>query len=107
MNLLEIIVLIVIAGIALSGYRKGFVRKLASMVSFVLSIVLVSVFLPYMTDFLKNSTPVYDYIVKQCRQVVTEQVTEALVGSSEAQSGNGKSGTSQLDMYRNMGREST
>jgi len=105
MNLLEIIVLIVIAGIVLSGYRKGFVRKLASMVSFVLSIVLVSVFLPYMTDFLKNSTPVYDYIVKQCRQVVTEQVTEALVGSSEAQSGNGKSGTSQLDMYRNMGRE--
>ena len=60
MNLLEIIVLIVIAGIALSGYRKGFVRKLASMVSFVLSIVLVSVFLPYMTDFLKKSTPVYD-----------------------------------------------
>ena len=104
MNLLEIIVIIVIAGIALSGYRKGFVRKLASMLSLVLSVVLVSVFLPYMTDFLKNSTPVYDYIVKQCRQVVTEQVTEALIGDSNTQTDNEKNSTTQLDMYRNMGR---
>ena len=53
MNLLEIIILILALYMAVSGFRKGFVKKLASMVSLVLSIVLVSVALPYVTEFLK------------------------------------------------------
>lgn len=96
MNLLEIIIIVLTAGLALMGYRRGFVKKLASMLSLVISIVLVSMFLPYMTDFLKNNTPVYDYIVKQCHQVMEQQVTSALTS--------GNSGT-QADVYRNMGRE--
>lgn len=82
MNILDIIVIILILGLALTGYRRGFVRKLASMVSLVLSIVLVSAFLPDITDFIKNNTPVYDYIVKQCDQAVEEQLVKALGTSS-------------------------
>lgn len=78
MNILDIIIIILIAGSAVMGYRKGFVRKLASILSLVFSIILVSALLPYMTDFLKNNTPVYDYIVKQCGRVVEEQISEAL-----------------------------
>ena len=52
MNILEIAVVILIAVFAIAGWRKGFVRKLASMLSFVISIILVAVFLPYMTEFL-------------------------------------------------------
>lgn len=78
MNILEIAVVILIAVFAIAGWRKGFVRKLASMLSFVISIILVAVFLPYMTEFLKTETPVYDYIVKQCREVMAENLADAI-----------------------------
>lgn len=98
MNLLEIIIVVLTAGLAIMGYCRGFVKKLASMLSLVLSIVLVSVFLPYMTDFLKNNTPVYQYIVKQCRQVVAENVSERLLSGSDASG-------SVFDSYKDMGRD--
>lgn len=78
MNILDIIVIILILGLAFTGFRRGFVRKLASLVSLVLSVVLVSAFLPDITDFIKNNTPVYDYIVKQCDYAVEEQLAKAL-----------------------------
>jgi uncharacterized membrane protein required for colicin V production len=78
MNILDIIVIAVIVGLAAIGYRRGFVRKLASMLSLVLSVALVSALLPYMTDFIKNNTPVYDYIVKQCSQAVERQIVSSL-----------------------------
>lgn len=88
MNILELAVIVLIAVFAIAGWRKGFVRKLASMLSFVISIILVAVFLPYMTEFLKTETPVYDYIVKQCREVMTESLAEALtMGNAETRSG--------------------
>ncbi len=86
MNILEIAVIVLIAVFAITGWRKGFVRKLASMLSFVISIILVAFFLPYMTEFLKTDTPVYDYIVKQCREVMTENLADALtMGNAETQ----------------------
>lgn len=97
MSILEIIVLAIVLLMAAAGWRKGFVRKLASIVSLVLSIVLVSVFLPYITDFLKNNTPVYDVVVKQCNQVLEQQVTSWITS--------GSTGNSQLEQYRNMSRD--
>lgn len=86
MNILEIAVIVLIAVFAIAGWRKGFVRKLASMLSFVISIILVAFFLPYMTEFLKTDTPVYDYIVKQCREVMTENLADTLaMGNAETQ----------------------
>lgn len=95
LNLLEIVVLAVLVVMVISGLRKGFVRKLASVISLVLSIVLISLVLPYMTDFLKNSTPVYEYIVEQCESAVSAQLTSILTGS----------GSAAADTYRNMGRD--
>lgn len=97
MNILEIIIIILTVFLAGSGYRRGFVRKLASLLSLVISIALACVCLPYVTEFLKDSTPVYDYILKQCREVAESQIAGA------ASSGDG-SGT-QLDAYRSMSRE--
>lgn len=99
MNLLEIIIIILTVLLAVGGFRKGFVKKLASMVSLVLSLVLVSLFLPYMTDFLKNNTPVYDYIQKQCEKAVTEYAADSLVSGKNTGTG------TQADEYRSMGRE--
>ncbi|MCD7737007.1 MAG: CvpA family protein [Lachnospiraceae bacterium] len=75
MNLLEIIIIAAVCLMAISGFRKGFVKKLASMLSLVLSVVLVSAVLPYVTDFIRESTPVYDYIVEQCEQAIAGQVS--------------------------------
>ena len=78
MNILEIIIIILTAALAFAGFQKGFVKKLASMLSLVLSIALVSVTLPYVTEFLKDNTPVYDFIVDRSEDIVNEQVIRFL-----------------------------
>lgn len=67
MNLLTVIVLILFAIFILRGYRRGFIKSLASMISIVLSIVLVNIANPYVTDFLKTQTPLYDYVLEKCK----------------------------------------
>lgn len=81
MNLLTIIVLIIFAISILRGYRRGFVKSFASMVSIILSIVLVNIAAPYVTDFLKTQTPVYDYILEKCESAFTIPETEKTSGS--------------------------
>lgn len=99
MNILELIVIVVAALFAFSGFRKGFVKKLAAMVSLVLSVVLVSAFLPYITQFLKDSTPVYTFIVGECREVVEEQAAKGLLAGTQAgdRTGLGALGDGSLD----------
>ena len=97
MNILEIIIIVLAVVFAVTGYLKGFVRKLASLLSLVVSVTLVSVSLPYVTDFLKNSTPVYDAIVDQCREIAESQIAGVLDSGSATDTA--------LDAYRNMGRE--
>lgn len=89
MNLLEIIVIALTILFAFGGFRKGFVKKLASMVSLLLSIVLVSFALPYVTQYIKESTPVYQYIVDQCEEVVAEQAGALLAGRAGEAGGAG------------------
>lgn len=100
-NILEIAVAAVILLFAAAGYRKGFVKKLAAMVSLLVSVVLVSALLPWITAFLKENTPVYTMVEEQCRTVMEKQIGEAMF--SGAEKGTGES--SQADIYRNMGRE--
>lgn len=100
-NILEIAVAAVILLFAAAGYRKGFVKKLAAMVSLLVSVVLVSALLPWITAFLKENTPVYTMIEEQCRTVMEKQIGEALFSGAEKNTGE----SSQADIYRNMGRE--
>ncbi len=66
MNVLTLIVIVIFAISALRGYQKGFVKSLASLASIFLSLVLVNLANPYVTDFLKEHTPVYTYIEEKC-----------------------------------------
>lgn len=65
---------------AIAGFRKGFVKKFAAMVSLALSIVLVSALLPYITQYLKENTPVYTFLVEQCTGIMEKQVLNSLTG---------------------------
>ncbi|MCD7883110.1 MAG: CvpA family protein [Lachnospiraceae bacterium] len=82
MNILEIIIIIVTIALVFWGWCRGFVKKLASMLMLVLSIVLVSAVLPYVTGFLKNNTPLYDYIYEQCETAVSNQIGSLLTSFS-------------------------
>lgn len=62
MNWLLIGVSVLIIACALNGYRLGFVKKLFTTVSFIITIVAASALTPYISDFLINSTSVYDTI---------------------------------------------
>lgn len=99
-NLLEAAVVAVMVLFAIAGFRKGFVKKFAAMVSLVLSIVLVSALLPYITQYLKERTPVYTFLVEQCTGIMEKQVLKSLTGS-----GSGDDTASGADTYTNMGRD--
>ena len=100
MNILTIVVLAIFVIFALNGFRRGMVRKLAGIVSLVLAAVLVSAALPYITDFLKSETPVYQYIAGQCERVVGEQAASALLsGGGETSSIDREQIKSLMDQY--------
>lgn len=90
MNILTIVVLAVFFMFALSGMRKGMVKKLAGIVSLAASAFLVSAALPYITEFLKTETPIYQYVVYQCENVVGKQASASLF-SAESSSQDGSS----------------
>lgn len=84
MNILAVGILAVFLLFAASGWRKGMVRKLAGIVALLVSSFLVSFALPYITEFLKTETPVYQYIVLQCESAVGKQVSSSLLSGGES-----------------------
>lgn len=70
MNILTIVVLLVLAVFALNGYMRGFVRTLASMFFFLLAAVMVYYATPYVSDFLRTSTPVYEMVEEKCEKLL-------------------------------------
>lgn len=73
MNWLLIVVLAIIAVCMLIGYFKGFVKMLFSLCSIVLAIVLVSAVRPYVNEFLRTSTPLYNTVKNSADNMISEQ----------------------------------
>ena len=72
MNIFTWIVLLVLLLFALQGYRRGFVKTLVSMAFIFVAIILVQFVTPYISSFLKEHTPVYDYVKEQCAQAFVQ-----------------------------------
>ncbi len=74
------------------GYRKGFIRKTFSLLAMVLSIALVSMVSPYISDFIQYNTSIYDSLKETCAGILytgegsfdntTQAGQEQLIGSS-------------------------
>ena len=64
MNWLLPAVLIFLLFMAWDGHRKGFIKKSVGMVSWILTFVLTSVTVPYITEFLKEKTALYRVLKK-------------------------------------------
>ena len=71
---------IVVAGILLflfcMGYRRGFIKEIVSTFFVILAIVIVWFINPYVNNFIRENTPVYENVQNTCSEFVAEQVTE-------------------------------
>lgn len=73
LNMLEIVIVAVFLLLVVFGMKEGLARKLASVLSLLITVALISVLLPNITAALKEKTPVYDMITTQVERAVQEQ----------------------------------
>ncbi len=70
MNVLTWIILLILAAFTLSGWSRGFVRVFAGMFFFLASTALVYYATPYISDFIKENTPIYQAVEENCREML-------------------------------------
>lgn len=81
-NWLEIAVGVYLLGMVLYGHYRGAVRLAVSMVSLVVSLLAVRLAMPYVTDFIRDNTPVHGWIEEKVSEAVgIDQVEEETSGS--------------------------
>lgn len=84
MNILDFIVLGIIVFCCYTGYRKGFLRVVYSLLSWFLVLAFVTWSTPYLTEYLETKTPLQTTIQEKCvtymetktQEAVAEQTTE-------------------------------
>lgn len=62
MNIIDITILLIIGLTALSGYHRGLFLSLFSLIRLFLSIVLSRIAYPYVIDFIRQDTDIYNFI---------------------------------------------
>lgn len=83
MNVLLIAVLIILIGCIVWGYWKGFIRIAFSLVTMVLTIALVAWVTPYISDFLKDKTNIYEDLVENCSKTIQLSAEKNADGNAE------------------------
>lgn len=83
---LEIGVAVYLLAMVLHGHYKGFIRLAVSATALLITLVTVNFSMPYVTDWLKNDTPVYE--------TMKEKMTES-IGVDEILAGLGLEGHTQ------------
>lgn len=76
MNWLVILIFILFILTVVQGYRVGFIKMVFSILAFFLSMILVFVMTPYTTQFIKEYTPIYSFVEKQCVEVLEQSPTQ-------------------------------
>lgn len=70
----------------LFGFRRGFVREVVTMFFWVLSIALVWLMNPYVNDFLKENTPLYEFVQSSTRDYVESKLEGNTAAEEQEQS---------------------
>ena len=86
MNWLMIIVVTFLALCILNGYRKGFLRMMYSMVSWIIMIVFVAWATPYVNSYLMEKTSLYETITAYCENAIKEKAQAGTQSVIEEQS---------------------
>lgn len=72
MNWVLIVVLATLALSVASGWRKGFLRIVYSLISWAVVLIFVSWSTPYLRDYLMEHTPLYEAIERQCEETIRQ-----------------------------------
>lgn len=83
MNWVLILVIAILAGYTLAGFSKGFLKIVYSLVSWIVILVVVIVATPYIENYLKNDTSIYNKVVAYCEEAIREQAQKELTESGE------------------------
>ena len=87
---LEILAAVYLVGMVLYGHYRGFIRLCVSALALVISLVTVRVALPYVTEWLKNDTPVYESIRQGMADAVgLDGLLDGVLDIGEGTGGNG------------------
>lgn len=89
MNILTGIVIVIFLLFMIRGYRRGLIKSLASVISLVASLALVSFVTPYVSQFLQEQTPVYTYVMERCQESFTVTLDEADEKTTESETEEG------------------
>ena len=83
MNWLLIIVVLILAFSMIRGYKKGFLRMLYAMVSWIVMFFLVSWATPYVNTYLKDNTMLYQKIAEYCERSIQEKAQSSLTDQTQ------------------------
>ena len=78
MNWVLILVIAILAGYTLTGCAKGFLKIVYSLISWVVILVFVTVTTPYIHDYLKNDTDIYDKVFVYCEEAIREKAEQEM-----------------------------
>ena len=74
MNWLLIVVVVLLAGMTILGYHRGFLKMLVSMAALVLTLVVTWYAAPKVAEVLEKHTPVYDTVRNQINEYMLTEV---------------------------------
>ena len=69
MNWLFIVVIVILAGFTIYSYQRGFVKSALSMTLFLITILLVNLVNPYVTEYVMEQTSVYETVKNSCMEI--------------------------------------
>ncbi|MBR5267472.1 MAG: CvpA family protein, partial [Lachnospiraceae bacterium] len=67
---LEIAVAVYLLAMVLNGHHKGFIRLAVSATAMLITLVTVNYTMPYVTDWLKHDTPIYETLKEKMAESV-------------------------------------
>lgn len=95
MNWVLIVVLLILGYNIMRGYRKGFLRIVYSMVSWIIVLTFVTAATPYINAYLMEHTALYEQIEQKCSEQIRKSAEERS-GSVQEKSGIDQQELSQL-----------
>lgn len=82
MNWVLILVIAILAGYTLTGYAKGFLKIVYSLVSWIIILVVVTCATPHIENYLRNETNAYDKVLTYCEEAIRKQTQQDLEESN-------------------------
>ncbi|MCD8154196.1 MAG: CvpA family protein [Clostridiales bacterium] len=81
---LGVVALVILVVSCVRGFRRGLIREVVSALFVVLALGIVSLINPYVNEFLKENTPVYEMVQSGCESFVENQLNgETVLDSTE------------------------